>query len=157
MTSFTQLSVFKVYSFCEGRENESVGRLVVSFSLTPWTVALQAPLSMEFSRQEYWRGQPFRSPRDLPNPGTEPWSPASSEPPGKPCSMLSILHFCLWLNDVPSYRYTTFYNIYPLISWWTFGCFYSLAGMSLALSRCEKGITSKEKDHTTAESTYLDL
>ena len=33
----------------------------------PWTIACQAPLSMEFSRQEYWRGLPFPSPRDLPN------------------------------------------------------------------------------------------
>ena len=36
---------------------------------TPWTVARQAPLSMGFSRQEYWSGQPFPSPGDLPNPG----------------------------------------------------------------------------------------
>ena len=36
---------------------------------TPWTVARQAPLSMEFSRQEYWSGLPFPSPGDLPNPG----------------------------------------------------------------------------------------
>ena len=44
---------------------------------TPWTtVALQAPLSMEFSRQEYWSGLPFPSPRDLPNPGIESRSPA---------------------------------------------------------------------------------
>ena len=43
---------------------------------TPWTVAHQAPLTMEFSRQEYWIGQPFPSPGDLPDPGIEPWSPA---------------------------------------------------------------------------------
>ena len=36
---------------------------------TPWTVSHQAPLSMGFSRQEYWSGLPFLSPRDLPNPG----------------------------------------------------------------------------------------
>ena len=52
-------------------------------------VAHQAPLSMEFSRQEYWHLQPFASPGDLPNPGIEPKSPAlqvdslPSEPPGK--------------------------------------------------------------------------
>ena len=39
-----------------------------------WIVALQAPLSMGFSRQEYWSGLPFPSPGDLPNPGTEPAS-----------------------------------------------------------------------------------
>ena len=40
------------------------------------TVAYQAPLSMGFSRQEYWSGLPFPSPRNLPNPGIEPRSPA---------------------------------------------------------------------------------
>ena len=55
----------------------------------PWSVACQAPLSMEFSRQEYWSGLPFSSPGDLPDPGIEPGYPAlqadylSSEPPGK--------------------------------------------------------------------------
>ena len=55
---------------------------------TPWTVALQAPPSMGFSRQECWSGLPFPSPGDLPNPGIEPRSPAlqadtlTSEPPG---------------------------------------------------------------------------
>ena len=64
----------------------------VQLFATPWTVAHQAPLSMGFSRQEYWSGLPFPSPGDLPNPGIEPWSPAlqmdslPSEPPGKPIS-----------------------------------------------------------------------
>ena len=49
---------------------------VVSDSLaTPWTVAHQAPLSMGFSRQEYWSGLPFPSPGDLPDPGIKPGSP----------------------------------------------------------------------------------
>ena len=43
---------------------------------TPWTEAQQAPLSMGFSRQEYWSGLPIPSPRDLPDPGIEPQSPA---------------------------------------------------------------------------------
>ena len=57
---------------------------------TPWTVALQAPLSMKFFRQEYWNGLPFPSPGDLSDPGIEPGSPAFQadslppEPPGKP-------------------------------------------------------------------------
>ena len=42
----------------------------------PWIVARQAPLSMEFPRQEYWRGLPFFSPGDLPNPQIKPMSPA---------------------------------------------------------------------------------
>ena len=43
---------------------------------TPWTVAYKAPLSMEFSRQEYWSGLPFPFPGDLPDPGIKPGSPA---------------------------------------------------------------------------------
>ena len=43
---------------------------------TPWTVVRQAPLSMEFSRQEYWSGLPFPSPGDLPDPAIKPGSPA---------------------------------------------------------------------------------
>ena len=44
--------------------------------VTLWTVAYQAPLSMGFSKQEYWGGLPFSSPGDLPDPGIEPRSPA---------------------------------------------------------------------------------
>ena len=40
--------------------------------MTPWTIDCQAPLSMRFSRQEYWSGVPFPSPGDLPDPGIEP-------------------------------------------------------------------------------------
>ena len=43
---------------------------------TPWTVARQAPLSVEFSRQEHWSGLPFPFPGDLPDPGIEAASPA---------------------------------------------------------------------------------
>ena len=42
----------------------------------PWTAAPQVPLSVGFSRQEYCIGLPFPSPGDLPDPGTEPESPA---------------------------------------------------------------------------------
>ena len=59
--------------------------------LTPWAVACQAPLSMEFSSQEYWSVLPFLSPGDLLNPGIKPQSPAlqadvflPSEPARKP-------------------------------------------------------------------------
>ena len=58
--------------------------------VTPWTVDGQAPLSMEFPRQEYWSGLPFPSPEHLPDPGIEPASPAlagglfTTEPPRKP-------------------------------------------------------------------------
>ena len=55
----------------------------------PWTVALKAPLFMEFSRQEYWSGLPFPPSRDLSDPGIKPRSPAfqadslPTEPPEK--------------------------------------------------------------------------
>ena len=49
----------------------------VRLPATPWTVAHQAPLSMGFSRQEYWSGLPRPPPWDLPDPGIEPLSLAS--------------------------------------------------------------------------------
>ena len=67
--------------------------------LTLWTIAHQAPLSMGFSRQEYWSGLPIPSPGDLPNPGMEPVSPVTSalqtdslpaEPLGKPQTRVSV-------------------------------------------------------------------
>ena len=44
-------------------------------TVLPWTVSLQAPLSVGFPRQEYWKELPFPSPGDLPDPGTETASP----------------------------------------------------------------------------------
>ena len=73
---------------------------VTSDSETPWTVAGQVPLSMGFSRQEYWSELPFPTPEDLPNPGIKPKSPAlaggffTSEPPRKHgfvCSLGKLL------------------------------------------------------------------
>ena len=49
----------------------------VQLYVTPCTVSCQAPLPMEFSRQEYWNGLPFPSPRDLSDPGIERMSPES--------------------------------------------------------------------------------
>ena len=49
----------------------------VSLFATPWIIAPQSPLSMEFSRQECWGEQPFLSPGDIPDPGMEPASPVS--------------------------------------------------------------------------------
>ena len=75
--------------------------------VTLWTVACQAPLSMGFSRQEYWSGLPFPSPGDLPDPGIKPRSPElpadslPTEPPRK--LMLEVeshvfLHLLTWVN-----------------------------------------------------------
>ena len=54
--------------------SESVSR--VQLFVTPWIIARQASLSLEFSRQEYWSWLPFPSPGDLPNPGIETGCPA---------------------------------------------------------------------------------
>ena len=77
---------------------QSLGR--VQHFVTPWTVAHQVPLFMEFSRQECWNGLPFPPPGDLPDPGIEAVSPPTSpalagrffttEPPGKNSYLSSI-------------------------------------------------------------------
>ena len=73
-------------------QSEHGGGLVAKSCLTLatlWTVTCQAPLSVGFSRQEYWSGLPFPSLGDLPDPGTEPVSLAlaggffTTEPPGQ--------------------------------------------------------------------------
>ena len=81
----------------------------VWFFATRRMVAYQAPPSIGFSRQEYWRGLPFPSPADLPNAGIEPVSPALqtdtllSEPPGKPNQFSSVQSlsrvWCLWSHE----------------------------------------------------------
>ena len=72
---------------------------------TPWTAVCQAPLSMEFSRWEYWSGLPFPPPRDLSDPGIKPASPAlageclTTGPPGKHVGLLDhmiILFLVFW-------------------------------------------------------------
>ena len=74
---------------------------------TLWTITHQAPLSMGFSRQEYWSGLPCPPPGDLHNPGIEPRSPALQEdslpvePPGKPADAEAEA-LILWPPDAKS-------------------------------------------------------
>ena len=81
---------------------------------TPWSVAYQDPLSMGFSRQEYWSGLLFPSPGDLPGPGIEPVSLEShamtggsftTVPPGKPFLITAVLK-----------------QVRGDISWWFWSC-----------------------------------
>ena len=75
---------FKIFLMWKVKSLSCVGLFA-----TPWTVAYQVPLSMGFSRQEYWSGLPVPSPGKLPDPEVEPRCPAlqadalPSEPPGK--------------------------------------------------------------------------
>ena len=94
------MKTVKVCLFClllNPKSLEQCARVwsVVSNSLLPHELA---PLSMRFSRQQYWSGLPFPSLEDLPDPGIEPGSPALqadallSEPPGKPFKLCLVLH-----------------------------------------------------------------
>ena len=82
--------------------------------VVPWTVAHQAPLSMGFSRQEYWSGLPFPSPGDLPHLGIKPRSLAlaggffTAEQPGKSSDLITLFyieqaastHFSWYLTEI---------------------------------------------------------
>ena len=75
----------------------------VQLFVTLQTIACQAPLSMGFPRQEYWRGLPFPSPEDLPDPGIEPASDTltggffTAEAPGKPsCYITQLQNMIFW-------------------------------------------------------------
>ena len=65
-------NTFQVLWTLEKRFSEVKSLSRIQLFATPWTVAYQAPLSMGFSRQEFWSGVPFPSPGDLSNPGIEP-------------------------------------------------------------------------------------
>ena len=75
---------------------------VVFDSLTPWNVAHQAPLSMKYSRQEYWSGLPFRPLGDLPDPGIEPPSLESPAVAGRFLTTEPPRKALTWTNSVNS-------------------------------------------------------
>ena len=87
---------------------------VMSNSATPWTVAHQAPLSMEFSRQEYWSGLPCPPPGDLPYTGIEPRSltlqvnSLPSKPPGKPKAPNSLSQIFRKKNKAGGFTFLDF-------------------------------------------------
>ena len=86
-----------------------LGSEIVQLFVTLWTEAHQAPLSMEFSRQEYRSGLPFPSPGALSDPGIKPRSPALqadsllSEPQGKPLKYWDILLIISWQRALPNF------------------------------------------------------
>ena len=128
--------------------------------MTPWTVAWQAPLSLGFPRQEYWKGMPFPSPADLPNPGIEPVSPALA---GKfftqsyqqsPC--VCVLFHCSVMSDSlrphglqhspcssPTLRACS--NSCPL-SWW---CHPTVSSSGVPFSSCLQSIPASIRVFST--------
>ena len=95
------VSDIKGKSFSLSPLNITLNIMMCPTLATPWTVACQAPLSMGFSRQEYWSGLPFPFPGDLPDPRIERGSPAlqadtlPTELQGKPSNI--TLAIALWL------------------------------------------------------------
>jgi len=95
---------------------------------TPWTVTHQAPPPMEFSRQEYWSGLPFPSPRDLSDPGIEPRSPTSwadalmSEPPGN--QEMNMKGFLFIIIIIIFLNFTILYWFCHTLTWIRHGCTY---------------------------------
>ena len=84
----------------------------VWFFATLWTVACQAPLSMAFSRQEYWRGLPWPLPGDLPYPGIEPVCPALLV-----VSCIAGRFFNNWANREYSITWSSSYEQRGFIIW----------------------------------------
>ena len=88
----------------------------------PWNAACQAPLSMEFSRQEYWSGLPLPPPVDLPNPRTTPTSPAlvgrlfTTLSPGKSACILKNRVGLYTRNLLHYICQCTVYSIYDRVS-----------------------------------------
>ena len=87
--------------------------LYIHIIYAPWTIACQPPLSMEFSRQEYWSGLPFPSPGDLPDPGIESGSPALQEDSLLPASPEKPLY--IYIIHTHTHTHTHIY-IYIYIS-----------------------------------------
>ena len=121
--------------FRDAHDYHCASHSVMPDSVTPWTVALQASLFMEFSRQEYWSGLPLW---DLPDPGIEPGSPTLqadsllSEPPGK--IFRSLLFFP--------------YKIYLLLEMFHFfkkGLFIHLPLAALGLRCCKQAFSSGDE------------
>ena len=95
---------------CDGYQRNQLTWCSSADSVTPWTVACQDPLSMEFSRQESWSGLPYPPPGDLLNSVIEPRPLALqadfllSVPPGKPKKLNSFWWWCIYVHFFSRYR-----------------------------------------------------
>ena len=93
----------------------------VCILMIPWTVAFQVPLSMGFSRQEYWSGLPCPPPGDLPNPGIEPVSLASPALAGAffTTSAPWEAHFSVKLSGLSIEKKIKYLNVYLFMFSWS--------------------------------------
>ena len=105
-------SIGRWFNICCYTSTVAVVHLYVVSFVTPWTVARQAPLSLEFTRQEYWSGFPFPSPGDHPDIGIKPSSPALQVdysplcPQGSPYPYYSAITQNELLVDAQQFRWT---------------------------------------------------
>ena len=108
---------------------------------TLWIVVCQAPLSVEFSRQEYWSGSTFPSPGNLLDPGFKPGSPTwqadslPSEPPGKPSKYYAIYFIICCLSHVTKRKAPPRVKILVcFVQWCIAGTMFSHEGVQKTLS-----------------------
>ena len=106
---------------CARTHTRVLSRSGLSDSATPWMVALQAPLAMEFSRQEDRGRLPFHTPGGLPDSGINRVFPASSAlaavlfttvPPGKPVCVYTYVYICIHTHNVYTYVYICMHTMY---------------------------------------------
>ena len=122
----------------------------VRFFEPPWTVARQASLSMEFSRQKYWSELPFSSLGNLPDLGIEPWCLAfqadslPSEPSGKPYHWRSDYSFMISCKEIQK-RFHDIIERFPLQRFYCFRFCYFVLKLPDTSSRRKFQITWKQK------------
>ena len=127
----------------------------------PMDCSRQAPLSTEFSRQEYWSGLPFTSPGDLPDPWIEPGSPAlqadslSSEPPTRegPQKLYIHAHKYIYMCDFEKiYRYSVHFLLSPQSSMLEIFVNSPHADLRYSFQRCSLLFDSALKSRTVKRS-----
>ena len=139
----------------------------VPLFVTPWIVACQAPLSMKFSRQEYWSGLPFLSPGDLPDPRIEPGSPAlqadslPSELPKNPVTDSLGQTFLIICTSQDRHTALRYVLVMPQLEWWhvwgrsCFGPFHFLGGAIRITEPVPKPPLLAAKNHFVTVSRRL--
>ena len=130
--------------------NERVFSCVWLFA-TPWTVAHQAALSMEFSEQQYWSELPLPSPGDVPHPGIEPQSPALQAD-----SLWSKPHPLFKFYPVPSCQKVSGNNNYILRADWSAESTWMIPGIHCQRHHNLRHVNNvKKQGHRSDKMTYV--